>query len=190
MPHDCYTTECDVRLTGYDEDNVVSDRELSYIFFNRGLCSLVVIKSSSFQGGYDPFFTLDRAYLRLSKTVFHIQSHRTRPEHLIDFDLSSQSFYTSVYTAHLTDVLINLTSVDRYVQQVSIMSIVADTISIQTTQILCPLGMNVVETPPISRSKQSVYHCEAACTSGMYTFQSGNMTLDGRFGFMIILRLP
>ena len=65
--------------------------------------SIIDIESSSFQGGQGPFFTVHQASLRLSETVFHIQSHRTRPENLIDI----QHYFT------LKDVLINLTSNDR-----------------------------------------------------------------------------
>ena len=48
----------------------------------------------------------------------------------------------------------------------------------QNTQIICPLGMAAVERVPISWNEPSVFQCEAACISNMYTFQSGNMTLD------------
>ena len=174
VPHDCYGTECDVRLTGVGRQNLMSDRKISEIFFNRldGIfVSLVVIESSNFQGGQGPFFTIHQAELTLSKTVFHIQTHRTHPEHLIDF----QDYLL------LKDVLINITSIDRDVQQVNIMSHVASTIRTQNTQILCPLGMAAKETLPIRSDEPHVYHCEAACTSDMYTFQSGNMTLDGDY---------
>ena len=89
VPHDCGGTECYVRFTGVDGYNLMSDRELSKIFFNRisvtSFYSIVDIESTSFQGGYGPFFIVHRAKLRFSKTVFHIQSHRTRHEYLIDF---------------------------------------------------------------------------------------------------------
>ena len=54
----------------------------------------------------------------------------------------------------------------------------AKSVECQNTQIICPLGMAAVETVPFSWNEPSVFHCEAACTSDMYTFQSGNMTLD------------
>ena len=75
--------------------------------------SIVDIESSSFQGGQGHFFTVRQASLRLSETVFHIQSHRTRPENLIDM----QHYFT------LNDVLISLTSTDRDLQQVNIMAL-------------------------------------------------------------------
>ena len=43
--------------------------------------------------------------------------------------------------------------------------------------------MDAVETIPISKYEPRVYHCEAACTSDMYTLQSGNMTLDGHYEY-------
>ena len=54
----------------------------------------------------------------------------------------------------------------------------AKPVECQNTQIICPLGMDAVETVPISYNEPSLFQCEAACTSDMYTFQSGNMTLD------------
>ena len=61
------------------------------------------------------------------------------------------------------------------------MSIVTKSAECQNTQIICPLGMDAVETLPIKQLEPRVYQCEAACTSDMYTFQSGNMTLDGHY---------
>ena len=137
VPHDCYGTVCDVRLTGVDDDFLISDRELTNIFFNRThQFSPVDIVSSSFQGGHGPFFTICQANLGFNKTVFHIQSHRTRPENLIDIDLSSKYSFMSLHTVSLIDVLINITSIDRDVQQVNIMSIVAN-FGISKTSKLC-----------------------------------------------------
>ena len=89
-----------------------------------------------------------RADLRLSKTVFHIQTHRTHHEYLIDFDLNIRSYFMFGYDALLKNVLINITSINRDVQQVNIMSTVYGNILIQNTQIICPLGMDAVETLP------------------------------------------
>ena len=99
---------------------------------------------------------------------------------MIDFDFSSQS-RPSYIDALLRDVLINITLIDRDVQQVSVMSLVGHIVNIINTQIMCPLGMAPVETLPINKFEPYVYHCEAACTSDMYTFQYGNMTLDGYY---------
>ena len=177
VPYDCDGTECYVHLTGVDGYNLMSDRELSEIFFNRSIVyyfhSIVDIESTSFQGGHSPFFTVRQAELTLSKTVFHIQTHRTRPENLIDI----QDYFT------LKDVLINFTSTNRDLQQVNIMSIVTKSIEYENTQIICPLGMAAVETLPITESEPLVYRCQAVCTSNMYTFQSGNMTLDGHYEY-------
>ena len=38
--------------------------------------------------------------------------------------------------------------------------------------------MDAVETLPINKNAPILYQCEAACTSDMYTFQSGSMTLN------------
>ena len=114
--------------------------------------------------------------------LFHIQIHRTHPEHLIEHLIDQPSYYTDTDVL-LRDVLINITSIERDVQQVNIMSTLADTISIRNTQVICPFGMDAVETAPISHSEPYVYHCEAACTSDMYTFQSGNMSLDGHYDY-------
>ena len=174
VPYDCQGRDCTVHLTGVDTGNLISDRELSKIFFNRyQFSSYVNIESLSFQGGHGPFFTVHWAQLRLSKTVFHIQTHRTRPEHLIDYQ---GKFFNDL---DLKDVLINIKLIDRDLQQINIMSFVGDTIHIQNTQIICPLGMDAVETVPVNRFEPHFYQCKAACTSNMYTFQSGNMTLDG-----------
>ena len=179
VPYDCEGRECDVRLTGIDNDNLMSDGTLSNMVFNQSKeYSLVDIESSTFQGGYGPFFTIDQADMKFSKTVFHIRSHRTRVEILIDF--KSVSVH-SIFEFITEDVLINLTSTDRELQQVNIMSIVTRNMHILKTQILCPLGMDAVETVPLNSNEPHVYHCEAACTSDMYTFQSGNMTLHGYY---------
>ena len=187
VPNDCGGTECDVRVTGVDRTNLGSDRKLSEINFNRigvmSFYSRVDIESSSFQGGQGPFFTVDQASLRLSETVFHIQTHRARPKHLIDFDLSSEFYFTSGYDALLKNVLINITSIHRHVQKVNIMSTLYGNILVQNTQIMCSLGMDAVETVPINKFEPYVYQCEAACPSDTYTFQSGNMTLDGHYDF-------
>ena len=58
-------------------------------------------------------------------------------------------------------------------------ALIVSGVAFKSTQILCPLQMAVVETIPKSRHKPRAYHCEAACTSDMYTFQSGNLTFDG-----------
>ena len=134
VPNDCEGIECNVHLTGVNYLNLVSDRELSkmYFFMNEtdllynvffkflnknikrvGTFSIVDIESTSFQGGQGPFFTIRQASLRLFETVFHIQSHRTRPKNLIEI----QYYFT------LKDVLINFTSTDRDLQQVNIMSL-------------------------------------------------------------------
>ena len=172
VPNDCQDIDCTVHLAGVDHYNLMSDEELSNIFFNQGEYSLVDIESSSFQGGQGPFFTVRKARLTMSKTVFHIQSHRTRPENLMNYEKGKIT---------LEDVLVNLTSIDRDVQHVSIMSIVANLVIIKNIQIMCPLVMAAVETVPINWGKPLVYQCRAACTSHMYTFQSGNMTLDGYY---------
>ena len=182
MPNDCEGAECIVHLTGVDDDNLLSNRDLLHIFFSQThehlFPSLVDIESSTFKGGHGPFFIVDWAQLRLSKTVFHIQSHRTHPENLIDFQGVKHTGCLD-----LKDVLINMTSIDRGVQQVSIMSILGILVDFKNIQILCPLGMNAVETAPINNLEPFIYHCEAACTSDMYTFQSGNMALDGHYDY-------
>ena len=43
--------------------------------------------------------------------------------------------------------------------------------------------MNAVEIVPLNKNVPIVYQCEAACTSNMFTFQSGSMTLDGYFHY-------
>ena len=172
VPNDCDGTEGYVRLTGVDDDNLMSDRKLSNIFLNRTrkhyFQSFVDIESTSFQVGHGPFFIVHQAHLRFNKIVFHIQSHRTRHEYLIDFQGIFQS----------KDVLINLISTDKDLLQVNIMSAVAHSMYIQNTQIICPFGMDALEIVPISSSESHVFHCQAVCTSDMYTFQSGNMILD------------
>ena len=183
VPYDCEGTECNVHLTGVDPDNLMSDRELSDIFFSRihdyFFHSIVDIESTSFQGGLGPFFTVHQAELRLSKTVFHIHTYRTRSkEDLIDFQ-GDHEHYLDLNELDLKDVLINIPSTNRDVQQVNIMSTVKGLI--KNTQIICPLGMDAVETLLLNKGEPYVYQCEAACTSDMYTFQSGNMTLDGYY---------
>ena len=176
LPHDCDGTDCDVQLTGMNRLNVMSDIKLLLnIFFNRisavSFYSIFCIESSSFQGGQGPFITVHQADLKISKTIFHIQSPRARPENLIDFQGDRPNHLD------LKDVLIDFTSLDRDVQQINIMSIVTVSVDIKNIQILCPIGMDAVET--LNRNEPLVYHCEAACTSDMYTFQYGNMTLHG-----------
>ena len=43
--------------------------------------------------------------------------------------------------------------------------------------------MAAVERVPVSWNEPSVFQCKAACTSDMYTFQSGNITLDGHYDY-------
>ena len=174
VPNDCDGTYCTVQLRGVDNENLVSDRKSSEIVGVTFSDSIVDIESSSFQGGQGPFFTVHQTHVWLNKTVFHIQTHRTRPEHLIDFDLSSQSYIMAGIL--LEDDLMNITSINRGVQQVYIMSLVGYLVGFKNTQILCPLGMAAKETV-LGTIELCVYHCEAICTSDMYTFQSGNMTL-------------
>ena len=175
VPNDCDGTECDVHLTGVDYGNLMSDRKSSKIFFSQTdkyfFISCVAIESTSFQGGLGPFFTVRQALLSLSKTVFHIQTQRTRLENLIDFQRNYRQLV-------LNDVLINMTSIDRDVQQVNIMSMLIYIVNFKNTKILCPLGMAAVETAQKNWDEPCVYHCEAVCISNMYTFQSGSMTLD------------
>ena len=103
VPNYCKGRECNVHLTGVNYLNLVSDRELSKMYFLKNetdlqldrntihisirenikiveTFSIVDIESTSFQGGQGPFFTVHQASLSLSKTVFNIQSHRTRPK--------------------------------------------------------------------------------------------------------------
>ena len=80
--------------------------------------SLVDIESSTFKGGYGPLLTVDQAPVRLSKTVFHIQSYISLAENSIHILQKSKFLY-------IKDVSMNLTSIDREIQQVNIMSIVA-----------------------------------------------------------------
>ena len=87
MPYDCQCQACLLHLKVVDSSYLMSDRKLLKIVFNqideKNLLSLVDIESSTFKGGYGPFFTVDQASLRLSRTIFNIQSHRHRAENLI-----------------------------------------------------------------------------------------------------------
>ena len=139
VQYDC-EGDCLVHLKGVNllisqlNINLMSDRKLSEIFFNRinedNFFSLVDIESSTFKGGYGPFFTVDQAHVRLSKTAFHIQSYISLAENLINILQKSKFVY-------IKDVSMNLTSNDTEMQQVNIMSIVAFPVDFQNTQILC-----------------------------------------------------
>ena len=175
MPYDCQSEDCNVHLTGLDD---YDETLLIEAFFEQNF-GLVEIENSTFQGGYGPFLSVNQAYLKLSKTVFHIQCYRTRPEHLIHLQTKSIIIFTNPLS--LGDVLINLTSVNRELQQVNIMSIVAFSVDFQNTQILCPLGMDAVQSAPLNPFEPNTVQCEAACTSDMYTFQSGNVNFNGHY---------
>ena len=75
VPYDCQSDDCNVHLAGLDDYETLL---LIEAFFEQYF-GLVEIENSIFQGGWGPFLSVNQAYLRLSKTVFHIQS-RTRPE--------------------------------------------------------------------------------------------------------------
>ena len=70
-------------------------------------------------------------------------------------------------------------------QQANIMSISPSRIKFLNTQILCPFRMTAVEKLPSKRFELRTYHCVASCTSDMYTFPSGNMTLHGDINYGI-----
>ena len=72
----------------------------------------------------------------------------------------------------------NLTLIDNEVQKVNVMSMRPSLIDLSSTQILCLFRMKVVENLPLKLTEKCTYYCERACTSDMYTFQSGNMTLN------------
>ena len=137
VPFDCQGLNCLINLKAVNllisqlNINLMSDRKLAEIFFNRinedTFFSLVDIESSAFKGGYGPFFTVDQAHVRLSKTVFHIQSYISLVENLIHILQKSKFVY-------IKDVSMNLTSIDREIQQVNIMSIVAFSVEFQNTQ--------------------------------------------------------
>ena len=92
--------------------------------------------------------------------------------------LQTKSIIILTSPLSLRDVLINLTSVDTELQQVSIMSIVAFSVDFQNTQILRPLGMDAVHLVPLNPFEPNTVQCETACTSDMYTFQSGKVNLN------------
>ena len=134
------------------------------------------IKNTTFQGAYGPFFNITNAGLHIFNSVFHLQSHRTSITHLIDFQgFSHDGFPQDGFI--FKDALITLTSIDRELLRINIMSVMTSFAKFQNTQIACPIGMNAVETVPLSTKEPNVYHCEAVCTSNMYTFQSGNISL-------------
>ena len=134
------------------------------------------IKNTTFQGAYGPFFTITNAGLHIFNSVFHLQSHRTSTTHLIDFQgFPHDGFPEDGFI--FKDTLITLTSIDRELLRINIMSVMTSFAKFQNTQIVCPIGMNAVETVPLSTKEPNVYHCEAVCTSNMYTFQFGNISL-------------
>ena len=154
-------------MKGVDPYNVLSDENF-HRYFN-----YVVIESSTFQGGHGPFFTIDQADVKISESVFHIPSNRNHPEHLVNFHKGSWPYHVIA----LRNVLMNVTVTGTDVQQVNIMSLVTYSVIFQNTQILFPLGLDAVETTPLNSDESWVYQCVAVCTSDMYTFQSGNMTI-------------
>ena len=186
VPYDCQGTDCTVHLRGVDNDNLMSDRKLSEIFLNQTnkyrFKSSLFIYSSTFQGGCGPFFTITETVLEFIENTLHIQRQRTCPENFIVLQHKYKYFYYSL----VHNLLINLTSIDRELQRINIMS-VSTGVNIENTQIVCPLGMDAVERLPLNTFEQLVYHCEAACTSNMYTFRSGSMTLNEVYHFHPVL---
>ena len=179
VPFDCEEDNCVVRLTGVDDfDKFAGDEGLVSLYFfgsigykyNISDSSILYIESTTFEGGYGPFFSTNQRHVKLSKSVFHIQNHRSVTANLIDF----QTNYYSEIT--LEGVLINMTSIDKEVQQVNVMSIgFTVTQKFLDTNILCPLRMNALETLPLKHNELHIYHCETTCTSNMYTYQSGSI---------------
>ena len=177
VPYHCEILDCAVQLTG-----VTSEEKLSAFFIDKSYyTSFVYIKNTTFQGAYGPFFTITNTDLHIFNSVFHLQSHRTSTTHLIDFQgFLHDGFPEDGYI--FKDTLITLTSIDREVLRINIMSVMTSFAEFQNTQIVCPLGMNAVEIVP-SKKEPYVYHCEAICTSNMYTFQSGNISLNQKSEF-------
>ena len=100
VPYDCQVTDCTVHLKEVDNDNLVSNRKLSEIFFNQinkySFKSSLFIYSSTFQGGCGPFFTITDTVLEFIENTSHIQRHKTCPEKFIDLQHKYKYFYYSL----------------------------------------------------------------------------------------------
>ena len=176
VPFDCDGHDCMTHLTGFS-----TIKDYAYYFFDRvkgtstsylvKTGSRVHIENTSFQGAHGPFFTIQKAELFISESVFQIQNQRSPIQNLIDFQ--------AYHSLELNYVTIRLTSIDRELQQINIISAETSMIEVQNTHIFCPPGMNAIEERLQLRHKSlNSYRCEAACTSNIYTYQSGNITFD------------
>ena len=161
LPYDCEGQDCVINLIGVYKTKVI------------GVESNILIMNTTFKGGYGPFFSINVAHMVFLEVVFNIEVYVPHSANLIDF----QTRYPQLI--YLEGVLINITSIEREVQQTNIMSIWPSWIIFLNTQILCPFRMNAVEKLPLKSFDLRAYHCQTACISNMYIFQSGNMTLRG-----------
>ena len=157
VPYNCLGFSCGIRLSERVADESIDmDEDFFEDFFFPGDYNIfnigkVHIENTTFLGGSGPFFTITNdANLQIYKSFFHIQSHGAHAS-LIDFQGSLMI---------LEDVLIDLTSIDKEVEKVNIMSMIPSQIHLLSTQILCPFGMKVVENLPLKRTEQCAYYCE------------------------------
>ena len=118
VPYHCEILDCAVHLTG-----VTSEEKLSAFFIDKSYyTSFVYIKNKTFQGAYGQFFTITHAGQHIFDSVFHLQSHRTSTTHLIDFQgFPHDGFPQDGFI--FKDALISLTSIDRELLRINIMSV-------------------------------------------------------------------
>ena len=149
-----------------------ADRELpeTFFFFNSSH-NIVLIQNSRIQGHSE--LTLELTYVNLivSESTFNILSDQLQAGHLIEFN--------SVGAVNLLNTIITFTTLYYEMTSIGVMSLSAGLWNINNTQIVCPVGMKVMEIQTASSYKK-LYYCQQNCDSNTYTFQTGSMVLHGQ----------
>ena len=109
--------------------------------------------------------------LNITNSVFRMTEHSNPPQ------TGGFIFISRAQWFNVTNVTFNATKLTGQIR-VSIISTRADEITFKDTEILCPLGMKVVETLN-NKNNLKQYACLQACPHGEYTYESGTILLSG-----------
>ena len=148
--------------------------EIWYFFNSSG--PVVHIQNSHIQGNSELTLGLTEVHLIVSKSTFKILSDKIQGGYLIE--LISNRDYTG--RDILENTIITFTTLYHGMTSIGVMSLSAGYWRINNTQIVCPVGMKVVETETTSYFKKHLYYCQHNCDSNTYTFQTGSMVLHAQ----------
>ena len=138
-------------------------------FFSSGY-PIVRIQNSLIQGGSDLTLDLTDVFLFVAESAFNIQIDKSQIGYLINLN----SGFNRII---LKDTTITFIALNNEITYTGVMAILDGLSSIKDTQIVCPVGMKVVET--VLTIRKRFYSCQKNCDSNTYTFQAGSMVLHG-----------